>query len=285
MTVNQIFIKSLKGVGDTSIKFAPDSKVRVLIGSNGIGKTKSLEAIFQALFFSNDNVGKAKLNPISDHTFLFNSIRLDEDEINTPKGTLLIDTWQAKSRVKKHALPVVYLGSQQRGMVASEKKAISPIGTFAERRLKYFLSVCQSMNKSFESMSMDAPIENWFATLANSSNPYQKREDNRGFEMKTVLKALNLIDTRIDDDFIEITGDGKVNIMIDRIKRDITQLSSGFSSILKMIQAIVSGYGNFSNDLNIEKVKGYVLIDEIDVTTQATGAHRTGQMLGRAYCL
>jgi|GEM_PF-6795148 len=59
MTVNQIFIKSLKGVGDTSIKFAPDSKVRVLIGSNGIGKTKSLEAIFQALFFSNDNVGKA----------------------------------------------------------------------------------------------------------------------------------------------------------------------------------------------------------------------------------
>ena len=263
MIVNEIFIKSLKGVGDVSIKFAPDSRLRVLIGANGIGKTKSLEAIFQALFFSNEIVGQVN-QLVSDELFQFSSVRLNEDNINAPKNASLAKDWLASTHAKIHALPVLYLGSQNRGMVTSDDNTISPIGTFEERRSDYVKSVIRGMQASFESLNMDTPIENWFTTLANSANPYQKKEDNRGFEMKTVLSVLNRIDSRIDDEFIEITGGGKVNIMIDQVKRDITRLSSGFSAILKMTQAIVSGYGNFSNDLNLERVKGYVLIDEID---------------------
>ncbi len=60
MIANDIFIKSLKGVGDVSINFAPDKKIRVLTGPNGIGKTKSLEAIFQALFFQMTLLGPCR---------------------------------------------------------------------------------------------------------------------------------------------------------------------------------------------------------------------------------
>ena len=111
---------------------------------------------------------------------------------------------------------------------------------------------------------MDTPIESWFSSRANSANPYQKNEDNRGFEIETVLRILHRIDPRIDPDFVEIDGNGRVYVSVENVKRDLTQLSSGFSSILKIVQAIVSGYGSLTNDLNIEKVRGFVLIDEID---------------------
>lgn len=113
-------------------------------------------------------------------------------------------------------------------------------------------------------MSMETPVEGWFANLANTANPYQKKEDDRGLEILAVLRILNQIDSRIDQNFIEISGNGKVSIKIDNNKREISQLSSGFSAILRIVQAIVSGYGNFSNEVNIESVRGVVLIDEIE---------------------
>lgn len=264
MIVNEIFIKGLRGVGQVSINFAPESNIRVLVGSNGIGKTKTLEAIFQALLFSNEIFGQTRTGAITDEAFLFNSVRLNTNKVDRPRNAVIFKSWQDTSTFKKHALPVLYLGSQQRGVLAPGNKVVAHIGTFEERRSSYFDSVASGMNKNFESLSMDAPIASWFVTLANSSNPYQKKQDNRGFEMQILLRILNRIDSRIDGEFLEITGDGSVNILIERNIRNITQLSSGFTAILKIVQAIISGYGYFSNDLNLEKVKGYVLIDEID---------------------
>ncbi len=111
---------------------------------------------------------------------------------------------------------------------------------------------------------MGTSIEEWFVTLARSSNPYQKKEDNRDVEIKTVIRLLSEIDNRIDSEFMEISGDDRVSLKIENQKRELSQLSSGFASILKLIQAIVSGYGYFTNETNLQHVKGIVFIDEIE---------------------
>ena len=52
MLGNDIQIKQLVGVGDVHLSFEPEQRVYCLIGENGIGKTKCLEALFTAKFCS-----------------------------------------------------------------------------------------------------------------------------------------------------------------------------------------------------------------------------------------
>ena len=53
MLGNDIQIKQLVGVGDVHLSFEPEQRVYCLIGENGIGKTKCLEALFKAYFSTN----------------------------------------------------------------------------------------------------------------------------------------------------------------------------------------------------------------------------------------
>ena len=111
---------------------------------------------------------------------------------------------------------------------------------------------------------MDSNIEEWIVQRALSSNPYQSKEDNREIEIKTLLSLLNKVDHRIDKDFLEISGDNRVFLKIENQKREISELSSGFTSILKIIQSIIAGYSYFTNELQIANVPGIILIDEIE---------------------
>ena len=113
---------------------------------------------------------------------------------------------------------------------------------------------------------MDTNINKWFIQRAQSENPYQISEDNRGVEIDTLLKLLHNIDHRFSQrkDDLKISGDGKVFINIDEKQTALSDLSSGFASILKILQSIVSGYSYFTNAENISEVEGYVLIDEIE---------------------
>ena len=113
-------------------------------------------------------------------------------------------------------------------------------------------------------LNSDINIQEWIIQRAQSSNPYQSKEDNREIEITTLLKLLNQIDERIDADYLEISGDNRVFIKIENQKRELSELSSGFTSIFKIIQAIIAGYSYFTNEVQIANVRGIVLIDEIE---------------------
>lgn len=53
MLGSDIQIKQLVGVGNVHLSFQPDQRVYCLIGENGIGKTKCLEALFSTMFLHN----------------------------------------------------------------------------------------------------------------------------------------------------------------------------------------------------------------------------------------
>lgn len=266
--------EGLTGVGKVQLDFVPNQRVYTLIGVNGVGKTKTLEALFQLMFFSNYAVGNL-LKPMEKIHFRFKRV-----SSNKPNGVdILIQKENSESvhwnfsndNIKDkflpviHQIPVVYLGAQARGAI-SEKNNISAssLGDLNSRRKDYFTNLVKQMESEFGSMNMATNIQEWFIQIARSSNAYQSAEDNREIELKTVLHLLHEIDNRINAEYLEISGDDRVSLKIDEQKIQLSQLSSGFSSILKLIQSIVSGYGYFTNETNLQNVKGIVFIDEIE---------------------
>ena len=163
-----------------------------------------------------------------------------------------------------HALPVVFLGAGQRGHVDNASVKSEAIGTFENRRKRYFRQVIDGMRNSFSSLGMHEGLEQWFVTLAQSANPYQKDGDNRKVEIDTLLQLLHKIDGRYDPAFMEIDGANHVSLKVDGVPTELRHLSTGFTSLIKILQAIISGYANFTNEVNLTRVKGYVFIDEIE---------------------
>lgn len=259
----------LTGVGRVQLDLEPDQHIYTFIGENGVGKTKTLEALFQVAFFSHQAVAEIwdEFSGVDFNfrTFLKKSTVSFSIDLNKT-GTFYIANWHKTFFADlAHNLPVVFLGAQARGIIGHNRSLHkAKFGTLKQRREDYLSDIATGMTTNFNSLNMSTSIEEWFVTLARSSNPYQKKEDNRDVEIKTVIRLLSEIDSRIDPEFMEISGDDRVSLKIENQKRELNQLSSGFASILKLIQAIVSGYGYFTNETNLQNVKGIVFIDEIE---------------------
>jgi len=266
MLPTSLTFEGLKGVGSVVLDLKPDQKVYTFIGANGIGKTKTLEALFQVLLFSNNILKiKKKATAIDKDIWSFKSVKTSEFIIDTPNSHKILDTtFKNIFPPLSHSYPVVFLASQNRGFINGQVKSVSSLGSSEDRKEQYFLKIINSMTNSFSSLNMNSNIEEWFIKLAQSSNRYQKTADNREIEIKTVLNILHKIDSRISPDYLEISGDNRVSLKIDGNKTNLNHLSTGYASIVKTIQSIISGYSYFTNETQLQHVKGIVLIDEIE---------------------
>ncbi|WP_318365700.1 AAA family ATPase [Enterobacter sp.] len=263
MSGEKLEFEGVTGVGQVHLNLEPNQRVYTFIGANGVGKTKTLESLFQVFFLSNEQ-NIAIDDSIERELFRFKSLTWNAKKISISNDFLTFLKEFFPSEML-HSAPVVYLGAQSRGVLKHNPASSAQVmGNFKERRQAYYHHVIDHMSNDFGSLNMETSIEAWFIALARSSNPYQKKEDNRDIEIRTVIQLLHQIDSRIDPEFLEISGDDRVSLKIEGQKRELSQLSSGFTSILKLIQAIVSGYGYFTNEVNLQHVKGIVLIDEIE---------------------
>jgi predicted ATP-binding protein involved in virulence len=267
---NTIQLTDVKGVGRVTLTLDETKRVFTFIGTNGVGKTKCLESLFQWFLLTNNSFWQYADNGLINlELFNFTSISVDNRLFSMPLvvgGLHNPATFNTKNiKEVQHKKPVVFLGSQNRGHIQHDNILLGkPVGSFSERRKQYFSYLLTSMKENFSSLNMNMGIEQWFVMQAQSSNKYQKQDDNREVEIETVLRILHQIDNTIDESFIEIDGDFRVFIKINGHKRDLTQLSTGFASILKIVQSIVSGYGYFTNAIDLQNTHGIVLIDEIE---------------------
>lgn len=258
----------LRGVGRVELSFVPDQRVYALFGANGVGKTKCLEALFQYHLLSNQDyrlfavkssygsaisVAKTAIGPSGAFT-----------EAYIDHLTFVLDS-SPRPEFAAFSLPSVFLGAGERGHVSSEEiHSGLAVGTFEQRQGRYFESIASGMRDYFSSLGMHANLEQWFVTLAQSTNPYQKSNDNRKVEIDTLLRLLNKIDNRYDPEFMEIDGANHVSLKVSGVITELRHLSTGFTSLVKLLQAIISGYANFTNEVNLTHVKGNVFIDEIE---------------------
>ena len=273
-------LKAVKGIGEIEISLQKDQQAYIFIGENGVGKTKLLESIFQTLLFTYDiDIPLENYHFITDGCFFseriidFNQLfhKPNYNELTTTiapdpaKGTLTFNYPEFGYQGEKHTHPVVFITAHQRGFIPSKHTINSEkLGVFEERRKNHIYSLLKSFTQEDGISSELSDVEQWFVKIAQNTNRFQKFEDNREIEIELVILLLHEIDGRIDSSFIQIDASEKVYLRVDNQERKLSQLSTGFISLIKIIQAIVSGYGYFTNSHNIRNVDGIVLIDEIE---------------------
>lgn len=270
--LKKVHFEQVKGVGTIEAELFPNQRVYTFIGENGIGKTKFLESLFAILLFTNKQA--MKTDSYIQHSLIpFKSATIDDISFSFNENNgFSLGNHNYSFILAMHSYPVVYLSAQHRGAINEkiyeyERGNISKLGNKSERQKGYLEYLLTSFNvhpQHLKNLNMDSNIEEWIVQRALSSNPYQSKEDNREVEIKTLLSLLNKVDHRIDKDFLEISGDNRVFLKIENQKREISELSSGFTSILKIIQSIIAGYSYFTNELQIANVPGIILIDEIE---------------------
>ena len=263
-------IKDLKGVGDVELSLDASKRVFVFFGSNGIGKTKTLEALF---FFSLAKTRNFTTNTNFDYEEkIASKIGYKNESISFEEATGgstypdRVFLRHLLSQVNgKNFDAIACLGAKQR---SSAKKSSSnkskSIGSAKVRQKSYFELIETAVDEDkLAELGMNQNIHKWFIERAQSVNPYQKSDDNRQIDIDTVLSALNTLDDRIGET-LNVDGDDNVYLTIEGQETELNDLSSGFISVVKIIQAIVSAYSAFTNEQDLLNVKGVVLIDEIE---------------------
>jgi len=272
VTFSQIKLAGVKGVGTIDLNLRPQQRAYALIGANGVGKTKCLEALFQYLLLGSEWLRHGGSGYFRGEALVMREVRAVGDidypfvwpPANGAGGISIALAEHVLTVPSPHRHAVVYLASQSRGHIQHLQQPIPPIGSFEQRREAYIAKIFTGMRDGFSSLGMNENLEEWFVVRAQSASPFMKFEDNRRIEIDSLLRLMHEVDARIDPAFLEISGDNRVSIKIEGHARELSQLSTGFASILKMLQAIIAGYANLTNEVNLPAVRGIVLIDEIE---------------------
>ncbi|WP_223214423.1 AAA family ATPase [Xanthomonas sp. NCPPB 1638] len=266
--LDRIDIEGLKGVGKVELRFDAASRARVLFGVNGVGKTKSLEAIYGALLFTNEEFLRVESNSVvhAGQNVPASAVLIDDAQylVDLPPQQLIHVRAVAPHAVR-HSRPLVYIGAGGRSSIGRLPTSIAALGNFEERRSQHFGMLLQECERgSLRSAGMDADIRVWFIQRAQSVNPFQVEKDNLRNEIESVLKLLHRIDQRVDAERLQIDGSQRVYLSVEGRMIELGELSSGFASVVKLFQAIISGYAGFSNSKDLQNLPGVVLIDEIE---------------------
>lgn len=269
-----IQFQQVRGVGNIVLDLHAQQRVYAFIGENGIGKTKLLESLFLSLLFTHQDIWqnrhlKTALLPFQQLTSHVSWLP-QQISFKTQEAELFISNPNDRAKwataIPSLNLPIVYIAAQNRGNIVANESSIHKMGNRQERLKQYLNTLFDAFSQEgiIKQLNSQSNIEEWLIQRAQSANPFQAKEDNREIEIQTLLKLLHKMDKRIDADFMQIDGSGRVFIQIKQQKLALSELSSGFTSILKIFQAIIAGYGYFTNEAQLEQVRGFVLIDEIE---------------------
>ncbi len=263
-------IKDLKGVGDVELSLNASKRVFVFFGSNGVGKTKTLEAMLYFLLARVEEFDTSRNFDDSNRIaslIQFNGQKLDFDIAtqNSLGPTMVFLAKLFDQVIVKDFIALAYIGAKQRSSADNNAHTnAKSIGSSKVRRKDYYDLISSSIVEgNLSSLGMNQNIHRWFVERAQSVHPYQKSADNRQVDIDTVLVALNTLDNRISKT-LNVDGDDNVYLTIEGQETELNELSSGFISVVKIIQAIVSAYSAFTNEQDLLNVKGVVLIDEIE---------------------
>jgi predicted ATPase len=281
--LTDVTIEGLRGVGRVELSFAPEQRVYVLFGANGVGKTKCLEALWQFMLASSKEFAQdswvqhgqaivASRNSIVMTRMSAEGVTFEMPEKSTDVKDLfpLSHIWGQKSTVW-HSYPVVFLGAARRASLNIENRVpVGPLGKFADRRREYFQVLQQVLMQNGDSRSLGmSGTSEWFVKRVRVASDRYKSKDSHEAEINVVLSTLHAVDPRIDHEYLQIDDDDRVFLKVDGVERALDELSSGFAALLKMVQAIVAGYAAFTNEKQLQRVRGIVFIDEIDAHLHA----------------
>ena len=107
-------------------------------------------------------------------------------------------------------------------------------------------------------------LRSWIQESVALSSVFQRNKNNRQHYLMTLLYCLHEIEPDYDSSFLEVDEHYNIFIKVDNKEKELSELSTGFVSIFKIITNIISNYGAMSQEKELQKVNGIVLIDEIE---------------------
>jgi hypothetical protein len=268
--LNHVLIEGLQGVGRVELRLDTRSRVFAFLGANGVGKTKCLEALYLLFMVYSKPFREAK-GAVPFDLRQCQAITVDgKPVVSRPAPfpfkdlvfSALQSDWQTEWLTDA---PAVFLSASTRSHLANGQVRDLKLGTFESRRAAYFDEAFSALaHHRLREYGMNHDSRQWFVTRAQSVNLYQKSTDSRQVDIDAVMQALHEVDARIDPKGLQIDGDERVFLKIEGQDRELSELSSGFLALVKLIQSIVAGYSAWTNEVNLRHVPGVVFIDEIE---------------------
>lgn len=266
--MNKWQIKDLKGVGDVELSLDSNQRVFTFLGTNGVGKTKTLEALsilLLGLIFPNElnkNIDEYLENVTDNDVLPFNNISFNDYYINL--DILTITDNFLSNDISFNAF--AFVTAKQRSSIIKPNSIIhTDIHNSDYRKSeRLFWLFNGALNSTLSDVDIGDTSHSWFLARARFSNPYQIEKDNSQIAIESVLQCLHQIDNAFDDKFLQINENDNVYLKVNGEVLELGELSSGFLSLVKIIQSIIASFSAFTNEKDLLNVKGVVLIDEIE---------------------
>lgn len=279
---------------DFDIQLEKDQQVYCFIGENGIGKTKLLQTLAgfslykHSMFDHYQTRDNGKFSQLKFNEVLFNQIKQQKLSVSdriyfnngyteydyVPRATLVaIEDIDSRSMyfANRQTIdkPVVFISARNRGYISglNDSRTLRLDGSSTERFVKSFLHTYNSIyDKEIETDS----VTNWLLQRLVMANPAISGTEGLRKEVTFVLECLNKFAPELN--LLRYDTDNKPVINCSYDNGDfyisgiaIQNLSTGYASILRIIQEIVAGISDWDSTIDLYSAEGIVFIDEIDL--------------------
>jgi len=268
------------------IHLTPDKQLYCFIGESGVGKTVMLETMAKSLFYihtvfrsqrADKNysglIFKEKINyQIKDYLLhLPDSIEINQKSIKSAEdgwGVISLNDIRNYGVPIECDRPVVFIGAKERGYLGNlQSKQFQMLGDRFERWLQVFE---KSYNSMYGESTDHGQIAQWFIQRI-AINPAFIPEAN--IHMEETIAVLEIMQ-RLEPNLKLVQTDSQGNKQLSLLFHEgnllfdgvpIEKLPTGFISIIRIIQEIVSAYGAWHKDNSpLNETAGIVFIDEIE---------------------
>lgn len=266
----KIEIKDLKGVGDVELNLDSKQRVFTFLGTNGVGKSKTLEALSFYFLARTENF-YPRNKEWNENVEFFSFV----EKRDFPDRYCFRFKHSERKKISFHELFLLskweysafaFLGANARSQIINKTNQ----GIVIKTKPAVGYEISEIINEAIfdgkmSFLGMDINVNDWFIERAKSVNPYQVESQLNKNAIDTVLKCLNKIEPLFSIDFLQINDSNQVYLKVDNEIKELSELSSGFLSLVKIIQSIINFYSEFTGGhFDLLNIKGIVLIDEIE---------------------
>lgn len=257
LNIKRLHLKDIARFNDIELYF--DSKVTVVCGANGVGKTSILDAIASSVMSYNTG---AYIRRRADAEVGLIEVTLESDgqrlDVSGPISTFFPEEIFKAFGAQQAAKNLIYLKAS-RDFIYSRKDSI---------KRDVDISDFEQQSKSLDGINADQ-IKDWF------TNRYLMRPHgndwpvHRKENLESAKSLFNVLDRNITLHGVDTsTFDIKVNTPAGIIPYEY--LSSGFRSAFAMLLGIIKEIEYRKLDVSVGDFSGIILVDEIDLHLHPT---------------
>jgi hypothetical protein len=288
------------------VELEPNKQVYCFIGKNAVGKTKMLENLAKSMLYCHSifhgynketsNFSLVFLNPVinvalqSKKLKLPEAITLNKQNIKTTEDNWTVAEFkqipQEQPKIFSIDCPIIFINARGRGYISETKIEGIPLPNDIDGRF------IDAFNQTFAAMNTEEVLGQdiimWFLQRIGLNRNFVHGWENFINEVVVILELLQYLEPS-QKLVIENGEDKEINVHYKEGKLfignvSISNLSTGFASIVRLFQGIIAGFGGWqANVADYKNIEGVVFIDEIEAHLHAEWQSKIIPLLKRFF--